>query len=701
MRKTGLLLLVIIATLIGSCVKETYDMNRLSEKMRISPTFAVSAATGQVTLGNIVKPNDTIIYDDDDLLKLWIRKDSVAEIGLDSLIDLSEAFSFTGSYPVGEIKIENFTSQYQITLGQLSDYFIPSLWAEFQALDDGSPHPFPEFPLTNTGTHTFTSFSNFEYAVFSGGRIHIDITNNLPAPLTGLSITLKNGDDNSPVGGTITTGTIVAGSTWSTFIEMSDTRVYSTVTAEIVFNGSPGTTDPVIISMSDQILFELSGEDLEVSSGRFVVPLQRVGESGSEEMVDFDLDDDMEITEFSLSTGIIDVEVTSSLTVHSEFSVVLPTITRSGLPFAESISVNPMSVSSGSYSANNLLALLNTNPLQPYNSAPAQYEVWISSQGAMIDFSSLDRIDLTASVRDLDIGYVKGYFGQLEETLEPDTIDLEIQDILDKITGEFYFANPSLTFSYSNSFGLPVEISLEATGKNRDKTAGLNLSPFILDYPVSPVDDIESLFTIDRNNSSLPTLISLPPSSIVMSGAAKINPAGNTGLRDNYVSGDSRFVASIEAMLPMDIWINNLQFADTLDNFLKPETDDDEEFSPEDLDYVRLDLMVENGFPLGLSVQIVLHDSVTGTDLYTLDVPGIIDPAEVSTSTGRVTSPVEKTTPVELEKSFFEAAETADKMILVFTLNTTNSPSQSVKIYSDYSISFKAGIVVKPDIILN
>ena len=701
MKKTGLIALVIMSALIGSCIKETYDMNRLSEKMRISPTLAVSAATGEVTLGDILKPNDTIGYDDENLLRLWIRKDSVAEISLDSLIDLSEAFSFNGSYPVGDVEMDNFSSQYQITLDQLSQFFIPSLWSEFQSLDDGSPHPFPEFPLTNTGTHTFTSFANFEYAVLSGGRIYLDITNNLTAPLSGISVTLRNGDDNTPIGGTITTGTIIAGETWSTFIEMNETRVYSTIVAEIIFNGSPGTTDPVLIRMSDAILFEVSGEDLKVSAGRFVVPLQRVGDSGSEEMVDFDLDDGMEITEFSLNTGIIDVEVTSNLQVYSEFSVVLPTITRSGLPFSESISVNPMSVTTGNFSAGNLLALLNTNPEQPYNSAPAQYEVWISSQGAMIDFSSLDRIDLNATIRNLNVDYVKGYFGQLVETVEPDTIDLEIEDILEKISGEFYFANPTLTVEYSNSFGLPVEINLEATGRNKDKVQNLNLSPFVLDYPVSPESDIESTYSIDKNNSSLPALLSLPPASIVISGGVKMNPAGNTGARDNYVMGNSRFVASVEAMLPMDLWINNLQIADTLNNFLRPDPDDEEGFSPKDLEYIRLDLMVSNGFPLGVSVEIVLHDSISGVNLYTLEVPGIIEPAAINTSTGRVTSPVEKTTPVELDREFFEAAEVADKMILVFKLNTTGAPSQSVKIYSDYSISFRAGVVVKPDIILN
>ena len=366
-------------------------MNRLSEKMRLSPTFAISAATGQVTLADIVKPNDTIFYDDENLLKLWIRKDTVAEIKLDSLIDLSKSFSFSGSYAAGVVTMDDFTTQYQMTLGQITQSFTPSLRAQFDALDDGTPHQFPSFPVTNTGTHTFSSFSSFEYVTLSGGGLFIDIFNNLPAPLSGVSITLRNGDDNSIIGSPMNSTAIPAGSSWSTYVDLTDFRVFSTIRADVVFNGSQGTTAPVMVNLSDKVIFALTSTSLEVFAGRFVVPWQRISDSGAEEMLEFDLENEMEITEFRLNTGILDVEINSRLSVYTELSVELPTITRSGLPFAESISVNANSTASQGYSANNLLALLNTNPLQPYNSAPAKYEVWVSSQGAIVNYSSLDR----------------------------------------------------------------------------------------------------------------------------------------------------------------------------------------------------------------------------------------------------------------------------------------------------------------------
>ncbi|MBE0674134.1 MAG: hypothetical protein IH591_05695 [Bacteroidales bacterium] len=697
--KAKFLLLMAIVISAVSCVKETYDMNRLSEKMKLNPTLAISAGRGEVNLGDLIKPNDTVFFDEENLLKLWIREDSVVNISLDSLIDFGDVFSFMESYPIGEVKIADNISTYNLSLGQIAENFDPVLEAQFQSLDDGSAHNFPAFPSTNTGVHTFAAFTNFQYAIFSGGQLNIKISNNLTAPLTGIRITLRNGDDNSPIGTQVVVPAIPAGGISNASIDLTGKRVYGTVKAEVIIDGSPGTASPVLIQMTDKVVFELTGTGLEVESGRLIVPSQTLGDAGSTEIVTFDPGNDMEITELALTEGTINWTIESQVDVRADLTVTLPTITRSGTVFTENIAVNRLATSTGSFSAGNLIALMNTHLPQPYNALPAEYSIVVSSQGDMIDFSAVDSIKFEASIDGLVIDYVKGFFGQMSEEIESDTIDLEIDDIIDRITGEFRFTDPSFTLDYSNSFGLPVEITLNGVGKKNDQTVDLDLDPFVLSYPVYPARDMADQFIINKLNSKLPELISMPPTSIIFSGGAGLNPEGNSGARDNIIYGDSRFVAALEAQVPMDLWINNLQFADTLENFMKPK-DENSDFSPEDLQYVRLDLTVTNGFPLGVSVQIILHDSITPRDIYTLDVPGIIEAAPVNTS-GRVTSTTEKVNMIVLEKEFFEAARIADEVIVVFTLNTTGSGSQSVKIYSDYSISFKAGIVVRPDLIVN
>jgi hypothetical protein len=62
------------------CIKETYDMNMLSKRAHISPTLAISAIYGDVSLSDIVKASDTIVYDPDNFVRIIFKKDSVIDL---------------------------------------------------------------------------------------------------------------------------------------------------------------------------------------------------------------------------------------------------------------------------------------------------------------------------------------------------------------------------------------------------------------------------------------------------------------------------------------------------------------------------------------------------------------------------------------------------------------------------------------------
>jgi hypothetical protein len=296
-----------------------------------------------------------------------------------------------------------------------------------------------------------------------------------------------------------------------------------------------------------------------------------------------------------------------------------------------------------------------------------------------------------------DMDYVKGYFGQLEKYTSPGTKDTGLDEILDRITGQFHISNPSIKVIYSNSFGIPIQVNLNATGIRASQVVNLGLSPFTIEYPTSLADrEVSATFSVTRDNSSLPDLISLPPEEIEYSVSGKMNPLGFTGVRDNYIFGNSRLVASVEVEVPMELWINNLQLTDTVDNFLKIE-DDEGPFNPEDMDLFRLDIKASNGFPLGASLRLMLYDSLSGAVNSTIDASNLILPAPVDAS-GKVTAPMESSTSIEFDKAFFEASKQSDKIIFMFTLNTTGEGSKDVRIYSDYSISFNASVTMKPNL---
>jgi hypothetical protein len=304
------------------------------------------------------------------------------------------------------------------------------------------------------------------------------------------------------------------------------------------------------------------------------------------------------------------------------------------------------------------------------------------------------------SVVDLKLSdFSKGSLIQRTAVINPNKFDLNINDILSHITGDFLISNPLLKFNYTNSFTDSIKIDLNVVGKGRDKTIDLNLAPFPLEKPNLPVQqEIATSYVIDKTNSSLPLLISLPPEVINFSGTATITSLVKSSLPGNNALGPNRLHGSLEIDIPLELKISNLQFTDTVDNFIKDKGNGtDNPAKPEDFQLLRINISAENGFPLGVSMKMSLYNSSTKASINTVNANDILKPAPVD-SNGKATGQTETSTSIEFTKEFFSSVNNADKIIFSFTLNSTGNGSQDVKIYSDYMINFNASLVVKPDI---
>lgn len=317
----------------------------------------------------------------------------------------------------------------------------------------------------------------------------------------------------------------------------------------------------------------------------------------------------------------------------------------------------------------------------------------VFKKDSVFDLTWADFISSKNMVEFKDINYSKGSLG-LVATIKPDSFNFEIDEILSHITGTFGIINPSIKINYYNSFTNPVELKLNATGKRKDKTVNLNLEPFTFLHPVTPADpEVTASFKIDKSNSNLPELLSMPPEKIYFSGTATMNTPG-------YLPGNNRLIGSVEVEVPLEFRFNNLQFTDTVDNFLKDDgNSNDGPLKPENFKLLRIDFSAKNGFPLGVSLKMSLYNSVTQTITNTVDAAGILKPALVD-SNGKVTGVTETSTSIEFTEKFFSSINKADKIIFHFTFNTTENGSKDVKIYSDYRIAFNAAMVMKPDISL-
>jgi hypothetical protein len=150
--------------------------------------------------------------------------------------------------------------------------------------------------------------------------------------------------------------------------------------------------------------------------------------------------------------------------------------------------------------------------------------------------------------------------------------------------------------------------------------------------------------------------------------------------------------------IDLNVRVNSLQLIDTVDNFLKVDgSGDDNPLNPENFEMLNIDLAVINGFPLRVSLQMSLFNSKTHIIKSTVDAVDILEAAPVD-SNGKVTGAIETNTEIKFTKEFLSSIPASDKIIFQFTLNTPNSGTNYVSIYSDYKIYFKAVLVFKPDI---
>ena len=694
-RKLSRLIFMIMVFLTTGCIKETYDMNMLSKKVHLTPTMAISAIKGNVLLSDLVKSSDTVVYNQQKFGKIVFKKDSVIDFKLADVYDFNNMVSLSESYTVGNMDIAAFSRTMNFSLRQIVMSFSnPLLRTTFLGLN-GSTVVFPSFPSTSLTETAFPSISNFEFAVFSSGTLRISVINNLPAPLTGLTIQLYNSVGHTPIGNQANISTIQPGATGFADINLANQTVRNSVISAITILGSPGTNpNPVLINLDGTgIVVGIAGSNLQVKSGRVILPANALGNSDT---VNFDPGSGVELKEFKITTGNLSYHIQKPSTMTASLTFSLPTANRNSItPLTEVINLGIGSIRDGNIPFNNTIVDLGSLPSQPFNRMP--YSISISSSG-MVDFNSTDVIKVDLSFSNPVFDYVKGYFGQKVETIDPDSINLEIEDILSQITGGFHISNPSIKLDYWNSFGIPIKLKLNATGKRNAQTVNLGLDTVKIKYPKTlNVSDVDSSFAINKTNSKLPDLISLPPSEITFSGSAKMNPSVATDGKNNFVFGNSRFLGNLEIEVPMEFSMN-LQFNDTLDNFLSDAFDTESDFNWDDFEFFRIKFDVNNGFPLGVSLKMDLLDSLSHKVISSIDATDLLKPAPVDAG-GIATGTAFSSTSIEFTKEFFSSINEADKIIFKFKLNTTDNGT--IKIYSDYRIDFNAALVLKPDININ
>jgi hypothetical protein len=689
-KKPIIFLILMLILILWGCIKETYNMKNFSDQIRYSPTFSIIAASGDISLQDLLKSVDTVKFNSDKFASIIYRKDAVIDLKLKDYYNLDSMVTFSKGYKVGDLNLDDFLASISIPLSSFSSSIAPP--------PVNGTFIFPPFGVINLGKKTFSAFPNFKYATFSSGTIVISVKNNLPVPLNSINITLFDSTGFIPVG-SLTVPPIASGATQSSLpFSLAGKSLTNPTIASIVLTGSPGSSGPVLIDLNSTVAVTLTATNLKIQSGRVMLSSQLISSLSGVDVVPFDPGNNVEIEKLKVKTGVIGYTLKSSCNIGGSFDVTLPSTSRSdNTPVAATIAINGTTNVTSTIPINSTDVDLSTDVIQRYNRIPVNYTISINSRGVMITFNKNDSINLALNMYNPDLDYVKGYFGNMINPIEPDTLDTGLDEILNRITGQFRISSPSIKLRYSNSFGIPIKVTMAALGKRNTQTVNLGIGPSNISYPLTTTNRvIKDSLTV--NSSLLADLVSMPPSKITFSGTAEMNPAGSPTGRNNYIFGDSRFLGNLEVVVPLELWMKNIQFADTVDNFLKQENSDKNSFKASDMDSLRIVITANNGFPMGLSVKMEVSDSLHPQVIKTIEATSLLLPAPVDAN-GRSNGKTQSTTTFEIKKDFLDVVNSSKKIIFVFTLNTTGNGS-NVKFYSDDSLKFNAIVVAKPKISL-
>lgn len=307
--------------------------------------------------------------------------------------------------------------------------------------------------------------------------------------------------------------------------------------------------------------------------------------------------------------------------------------------------------------------------------------------------SSSNSLNIYFGVRDLnDFDAVFGFLGYHTESYDTSIVDL-LPEMLDGLEGTFSATNPKINFIYDQSFGLGAEFDLLMEAHYNDK------APVTIDPPVGVIgysadyQNPEYHGKISWNRNTIPNideLVSFPfPDSLRLNGAIETNKNEDSLTHTNYALWESSLNLGLEIEIPLE-FSADLSYTDTIPFEGIGEDNSMIEVEKADLVYWFL-----NYFPLGFDAVLVLHDSISGQDLGTINLSSdptkmFLEPAPVDSQGNVINDQVTRHDGrISLDKSTAELLlNETTHLIVQANLITTDASSARIGVDAELEFQF-------------
>ena len=673
-----------------SCMDE--DISNISNTLEIQPNMAIPIIHSTTTLVDLLPEDENMSFDDDGFIRIIYKEDSIAQVSSDTLLVIEDQDPTQELFSLEAIDIDDFQTDINVNLSELTDNLEADLAEDIDiAIDyaetNGSAY-FPPIPSQSGGvyTHQASDDLEFEYVLISQGELSVEIINNFAFEISSLHLFLIN-SDNQDVIGQFPFNSIPSGTSQVQSINLANELLYSDIEISIVEFSSIGSgfnplnqSSWLSVNSSDDMVFSISGNAIQATEGSIKFPEQE-GPSDSL-IVDIQLDDDVEISRIDLVSGAIVYNYESSVNTSIQLNIEIPSLKdQFEMVFSETLEINNTQFT-GPQSISFPLDNYSLDLSESVNQIQVNYSSQIMGTNTFEEFSENDQIQIDIGMQNLDFSYVEGYFGQIEQEIEADELDIDLS-VIEDIASGIYLETPNLRFTVDNAIGVPLLIDLDLTGINENESLPLNGPNIQAQGLMSTITDF------NNTNSQLSDLIAMSPSLITYSGSVISNPSGNMGIL-NSISSGSNVSIGFEMDLPLHLRIQDAITTDTLALDFADENEDNS--IPDYVDSVILKLHTENEFPLDVDLMILFTDSVSGLILDSLDVE-MLDAAEVDQD-GRTISANIYDSNIELTSGQIDALFNSNRALLDIRMNSYDNENTAVKLYTDYEFKIAVGAIL-------
>ena len=677
-----IVLLFVFLFAFNACNKESIKTSNWN------PEMVTPIANVKLTLGDLIPEEGTVVYDEDNFIRLAYREDNIFSFSADSIIDFSNQEGLNEYYDFNELDLDDFNDEFDYTLEQIitSDPTIQSL-AENVA---GIEIPFPQEQQVSGGVfnvlsneldglgQTTIELNQFSNISFVSGNLTIGIQNNLPVNIENIDVNLLTGIDDI---GLLQFSNLEVGETQYLSTDLSGKSIDNNIIADFIqLNLEPIDPPSSLLSINPNTGIKIFFIIDNISVSNVTMSFNDQSLTDYETFIDFELDNGEQIHNLELLTGKIIYNISSSVDADLSFKLSLPSATIDGEIFESEQVVSAQSNSNyGEIDISDVIIDLTSDINQPFNKIPIKFVASINSGDELITLTNEDYAEISFSFSDLSIKYADGYFGDYEIDLGGDIVDIDLQ-IFEDFDSGLILDDPQFIIRVFNSVGVGASINagLNAFSPNLDN-AIFSFSE-IIDFPSSVGGIIEQSWVYDKNNSTIENIIALPPQQIEYFGSANLNGSSTGNL--NFITSDSKMTLGVEVDFPMSLNIANISLKDTIvineiDNVDKIES-------------LSLFMNIDNGFPLDTKLDLLLRDSISNITFDTLEIANFS--SGITDDNGYLIESYFSNNQFNLNNDQIENLAKSNQLVLDVTLNTEEN--KSIRLYSDYEFLVNIGMLI-------